>query len=384
MLQYIYLAVAVIVVLGVAITGWLLIRRGRKAEQEEFAVAFAPDELAVDEGEPLAEAIGVAPEPAGVLPLQPVGEVAAQPQIPAGAYVPSSIPAGPNLGVEAEGGSVPGGPNEPQYPPGSDYLRSAEQLLAEWRAKHEASDPNNPAEDLWQPLTAASFRSQSSPHAAGPTDFGPASHALELGASHVSPPGRGAAFSGADYAASAEELLADPLGVVILDLVKGKGKLTGQDLKRLEVFRPERIELASQTMELPPGLPSNGEAALRLAQIQLYAATLGLRSRWAVQALRAAENGGSTVPFSARDFKLKMARDIMALPTPDRAEVIGYLLGGVGNADGSSPELKRAIIDTLEHLHSAALTNVLLDCLDDPDPIIQEYALAAADRLLEE
>ena len=88
------------------------------------------------------------------------------------------------------------------------------------------------------------------------------------------------------------------------------------------------------------------------------------------------------VPFSARDFKLKMARDIMTLPASDRSEVIGFLLGGLLGSNGSSPELKRAVIDTLEHLHSAALVNVLLDCLDDPDPIVQDYALAAADRLL--
>jgi hypothetical protein len=91
----------------------------------------------------------------------------------------------------------------------------------------------------------------------------------------------------------------------------------------------------------------------------------------------------SDKPLSAREFKLKMARDIMALPAPDRSDVIGFLLGGILSNDGSNPDLKRAVIDTLEHLHSAALVNVLLDCLDDPDPIIQEYALAAADRLLD-
>jgi hypothetical protein len=59
------------------------------------------------------------------------------------------------------------------------------------------------------------------------------------------------------------------------------------------------------------------------------------------------------------------------------------LLGGLLSTPGSTPQLKRAVIDTLEHLRSAALTNVLLDCLDDPDPIVQEYALAAAERVLD-
>ena len=73
----------------------------------------------------------------------------------------------------------------------------------------------------------------------------------------------------------------------------------------------------------------------------------------------------------------------MDLPAPDRAEVIGFLLGGLLSSPGSTPELKRAVIGTLEHLRSAALVDVLLNCLDDPDPIVQEYALAAADRLLD-
>ena len=153
-------------------------------------------------------------------------------------------------------------------------------------------------------------------------------------------------------------------------------------MKKLDVFRPERIELATRTMELPQRLETDGDGVLRLAQIQLFAATLELRSKWALQMSRPSTL--PDVPFSARDFKLKMARDIMALPKSDRSEVIGFLLGGILAGDGSSPELKRAVIDTLEHLRSAALVNVLLDCLDDPDPIIQEYALAAADRLLDD
>jgi hypothetical protein len=190
--------------------------------------------------------------------------------------------------------------------------------------------------------------------------------------------------SGNGSAATASAVLADPLGAVILDMAEGKGRLTGQELKRLEVFRPERIELAAETVQLPPSLEGDGEALMRLAQIKLYAATLELRSKWASQMGLTPRDDLPDAPYTARDFKLKMARDIMALPKGDRLEVIGFLLGGVINSSGNTPELKRAIIDTLEHLHSAALVNVLLDCIDDPDPIVQEYALAAADRLLEE
>jgi hypothetical protein len=176
-------------------------------------------------------------------------------------------------------------------------------------------------------------------------------------------------------------LLLDPLGVVLLDMVDGTGRLSAAELKRLEVFRPGHIELAARSVQLPTRLQSDEDAGMRLAQIQLYAASLELRAKWAAQAGQGDRSLES--PYSARDFKLKIARDIMQLPPSDRAEVIGYLLGGLLSSPGSSTPLKRAIIDTLEQLRSAALANVLLDCLDDPDPIIQEYALAAADRLLD-
>jgi hypothetical protein len=178
-------------------------------------------------------------------------------------------------------------------------------------------------------------------------------------------------------------VLADPLGVVILDLADGKGRVSGQELKRLDVFRPDRIQVATDTVQLPPRLENDGEVLMRLAQIKLYAATLELRSKWASQIVAGADVSIPDIPFSARDFKLKIARDIMALPAGDRSEVIGFLLGGLLNTKGSGTQLKQAVIDTLEHLHSAALVNVLLDCLDDPDPIVQDYALAAADRLLD-
>ena len=91
----------------------------------------------------------------------------------------------------------------------------------------------------------------------------------------------------------------------------------------------------------------------------------------------------SDTPLTAHDFKRKIAQDILDLPVSDRKEVIGYLLGGLANSPDSHTALKRAIIDTLEHLRSAALANVLLDCLDDPDPIVRDYALVAAERLLD-
>ncbi len=281
MLQNIYLAVAVIVVLGVGIAAFVLIRRGRKADREELEPAMTADPGDAGDATTSDLEAPVTPEP-----------------------------------------------------------ESAAESMPSFRA-----EPEPPV-----------------PAATAPLPYAPA----------YGPNGNGSA---------AKAFLADPLGVVILDMLDGPGKLSGQELKKLEVFRPERIELATRTMELPSRLENDGDGVLRLAQIKLFAATLELRSKWALQMSRPGTL--PDVPFSARDFKLKMARDIMALPASDRSEVIGFLLGGILAGEGSSPELKRAVIDTLEHLRSAALVNVLLDCLDDPDPIIQEYALAAADRLLE-
>jgi len=220
------------------------------------------------------------------------------------------------------------------------------------------------------------------PPAAAPSPAFTTTAAVAAGAAFAatSPTSTTYAFTGNGSANSV--ILADPLGAVILNLVDGRGKLTGEDLKRLDVFRPERIELAAETVELPPRLAIDEEALLRLAQIKLYGATLELRARWAAQMLKV-PGAQSDKPLTSREFKLKIARDIMDLPTPDRTEVIGYLLGGILSGNGHNPALKRAVIDTLENLKSAALVNVLLDCLDDPDPIIQDYALAAADRLLD-
>ena len=46
------------------------------------------------------------------------------------------------------------------------------------------------------------------------------------------------------------------------------------------------------------------------------------------------------------------------------------------------PELKKAVIDTLEHIGSPASLTALGNCFDDADGGIQLYALEAADRLL--
>jgi hypothetical protein len=255
---------------------------------------------------------------------------------------------------------------------GMTYADSAPDLDS---ASGPAPDPDPPAHAEDRPTVQPAALASTAPAEAAPAWTATMSQPVVLAVEPVpyAPNGNG----------SAAALLADPLGVTILDIADGRGKLTSQELKRLEVFRPDRLQTAIETVQLPPELEDDDSALMRLAQMKLYAATLELRTKWALQMTSPAGAGLPDTPFSARDFKLKMARDVMALPTSDRSEVIGFLLGGLLNTAGSGPELKRAVIDTLEHLHSIALVNVLLDCLDDPDPIVQDYALAAADRLLE-
>ncbi len=82
---------------------------------------------------------------------------------------------------------------------------------------------------------------------------------------------------------------------------------------------------------------------------------------------------------------VKTADELLALPSAERADMVAFLepveLSKV--FDGTDdPALKKAIIDTLEHVSNPASLEVLRRCLDDPDPQIQLYALEAADRLL--
>jgi hypothetical protein len=82
---------------------------------------------------------------------------------------------------------------------------------------------------------------------------------------------------------------------------------------------------------------------------------------------------------------VKSADDLLALPKEEQADMVAFLqpseLAGV-LAHTTDLDLKRAIIDTLEHVNTPASLDVLRQCLEDPDPAIQTYALQAADRIL--
>jgi hypothetical protein len=330
MLQYTYLAVAALVIVGVGLLGFMIMRRARNAEQEELSRAMA-DGATVPE--PRVDGAPGERVP-GAAPVSPPAQ-SIEPEFFDGLVQPQEA---------AVGEAMPVLVGDPGDSPEADVLQEIEQLLVQLQSGGQGAEISARA-------ASASRVGQDEP---------PASSAP------VRP-----------------EPTSDPLKAVILDMIDGKGRLTGQELKRLDVFRPESIESATDTLELPARSRDDDGVLLRLSQIQLYAATLQIRSKWASQMLRPVRGVLEEMPLSARDLKLKMARDIIALPTSDRHEVTGYLLAGLLNEAASNPELKLALIETLEQLQSAVLATVLLDCLDDPDPIVQEFALAAADRLLD-
>ncbi|MFH0917404.1 MAG: HEAT repeat domain-containing protein [bacterium] len=89
--------------------------------------------------------------------------------------------------------------------------------------------------------------------------------------------------------------------------------------------------------------------------------------------------------LSSLHLRIKTADDLMALPAVQRADMLVFLepaqLSQVFVAT-DDPDLKKAVIDTLEHVGNPSALDVLRRCLDDPSPEVQLYALEAADRLL--
>jgi len=90
-------------------------------------------------------------------------------------------------------------------------------------------------------------------------------------------------------------------------------------------------------------------------------------------------------PFAGLGLKVSTAADIMALPMSERADMLAFLepseLSKVFVL-AADKDLKRSVIDTLEHIGSSSALDALRECLEDPDPEVQLYALGAADRML--
>jgi hypothetical protein len=89
--------------------------------------------------------------------------------------------------------------------------------------------------------------------------------------------------------------------------------------------------------------------------------------------------------LSRLPVKVETAEQLLALPVNERVDMAALLppaeLAATFRATQDA-ELKKAVIDTLEHIGSPASLNALGNCFEDTSPEIQVYALAAADRLL--
>ncbi|MCX8033587.1 MAG: hypothetical protein N3B14_09460 [Thermoleophilia bacterium] len=79
------------------------------------------------------------------------------------------------------------------------------------------------------------------------------------------------------------------------------------------------------------------------------------------------------------------AESVLALPSSEQRKALALLdpkeLARVFEMS-TDIQLRKAVIDVLEQIGSPAHLELLQRCLDDPDPEIQLYALAAADRIL--
>jgi HEAT repeat protein len=83
--------------------------------------------------------------------------------------------------------------------------------------------------------------------------------------------------------------------------------------------------------------------------------------------------------------RVSSAEALLALPPSEQPGLLAFLrpseLAKVLKTT-SDPELKLAVIETLESVGSPSALDIIYQSLDDPDPRIQTKALEAADRLL--
>ncbi len=90
-------------------------------------------------------------------------------------------------------------------------------------------------------------------------------------------------------------------------------------------------------------------------------------------------------PFAGLGAKVSTAADIMALPISERVDMLAFLeppeLSKVFFL-AADRDLKKSVIDTLEHIGNTSSLDALRGCLEDPDPEVQLHALEAADRML--
>ena len=89
--------------------------------------------------------------------------------------------------------------------------------------------------------------------------------------------------------------------------------------------------------------------------------------------------------LSRLPVKVDTAEQLLALPASERVDMVAFLPPAELVATFRATqdlELKKSVIDTLEHIGSPTSLNALGNCFEDADSDVQVYALAAADRLL--
>jgi hypothetical protein len=231
----------------------------------------------------------------------------------------------------------------------------------------------------------------------------------------------------------------DPAMVLVRSLLQNSGELDPTEFRRLELYRPQRIIEAADTLMPKMTGRSNESKRSRLLRIRQYAVSLlgefesegteivavpggaapvepGVIAPpshadmthvpppedWGSEAdgselaldpeLSLLHDGLSPVPETeespAPETEESLASETEESLAPPRERSVNDLSSmsprEIGNALALSDEIdyKMAAIDALEHLGTPEALAQLQHCLEDPDPDVQLYALSAAERLL--
>lgn len=195
----------------------------------------------------------------------------------------------------------------------------------------------------------------------------------------------------------------DPAVTLVTSLIQHSGELDPEELRRLELYRPQRIVAAVEA--LTPRMTGRGNESKRsrLVRIRQYADSLMAEPIGEPVAtdvtvstdpppVQPPEAWGSAIEGTRLTLDPELSvLDEQPAPTPESAptpatedatEDTAEDRSAGHTPDDSDDDDKRAAIDTLARLATPEALSKLQRYLDDPDPEIQLYALSAAERLL--
>lgn len=182
----------------------------------------------------------------------------------------------------------------------------------------------------------------------------------------------------------------DPAVTLVTSLIQHSGELDPEELRRLELYRPERIVAAVEALTPRMTGRSNESKRSRLARIRQYADSLTAEpiGEPVPTDVVVAPDPGPVRPPEAWGSDIGGARltldpelsllDEQPEPTAEDAPTVEVAPA----AEEPDDTDKRMAIDTLARLATPEALSRLQRYLDDPDPEIQLYALSAAERLL--